>query len=59
MADKVFDLTKFNDVVLDLGCGAGHIGPHLIKENAGCLIQCDMSEKMVEKSKGAPEDEVL
>uniref|UniRef100_A0AC34GAY3 Methyltransferase type 11 domain-containing protein n=1 Tax=Panagrolaimus sp. ES5 TaxID=591445 RepID=A0AC34GAY3_9BILA len=58
VADKVFDLTKFNDVVLDLGCGVGHIGQHLIKENVGVLIQCDMSEGMIRKSKGAPEDEI-
>lgn len=58
IADKVFDLTKFNEVVLDLGCGSGHIGPHLIKENVGCLIQCDMSEEMVRNSKGAPESEL-
>uniref|UniRef100_A0AC34G4G3 Methyltransferase type 11 domain-containing protein n=1 Tax=Panagrolaimus sp. ES5 TaxID=591445 RepID=A0AC34G4G3_9BILA len=58
VADKVFDLTKFNDVVLDLGCGAGHIGQHLIKENVGVLIQCDMSEGMIRKSKGATEDEI-
>lgn len=58
VADKVFDLTRFNDVCLDLGCGGGHIGPHLIKENVGMLIQCDMSEEMVRRSKGAPEEEV-
>uniref|UniRef100_A0A7E4W9J7 Arginine-hydroxylase NDUFAF5, mitochondrial n=1 Tax=Panagrellus redivivus TaxID=6233 RepID=A0A7E4W9J7_PANRE len=57
VADKVFDLTKFNDVVIDLGCGAGHIGPHLIKENVGILLQCDMSEGLVRRSKGAPDSE--
>ena len=51
-------MTKFNDVVLDLGCGGGFIGPHLIKENVGLLIQCDMSEEMVRISKEAPENEV-
>uniref|UniRef100_A0A914DZJ7 Arginine-hydroxylase NDUFAF5, mitochondrial n=1 Tax=Acrobeloides nanus TaxID=290746 RepID=A0A914DZJ7_9BILA len=57
VADKVFDLTKFNEICLDLGCGAGHIGPHLIKENVGVLIQCDMSSEMVRRSKSAPENE--
>ncbi|VDM59039.1 unnamed protein product [Angiostrongylus costaricensis] len=51
----VFDLTKFNPVALDIGCGMGHIAPHMIKENVGKLIQCDMSEQMVKKSKG-PDD---
>jgi len=58
VADRVYDLTGFNDVVLDLGCGAGHIGQHLIKENVGVLLQCDLSEALVRRSKGAPENEL-
>ncbi|KAK5975811.1 NADH:ubiquinone oxidoreductase complex assembly factor 5 [Trichostrongylus colubriformis] len=58
VADRVFDLTKFNPVALDIGCGVGHIAPHLIKENVGTLIQCDMSEEMVNKSHGANDSEV-
>lgn len=54
VADRVYDLVRFNEVCLDLGCGLGHIAPHLIKENVGTLLQCDMSEKMVERSRGAP-----
>ncbi|KAE9554455.1 hypothetical protein FO519_002329 [Halicephalobus sp. NKZ332] len=49
-ADKVFDLKKFNDVVLDLGCGTGFIGPNLIKENVRLLIECDISENMIRKN---------
>ncbi|VDM70453.1 unnamed protein product [Strongylus vulgaris] len=58
VADKVFDLTKFNPLALDIGCGVGHIAPHMIKENVGTLIQCDMSATMVEKSHGADDSEV-
>uniref|UniRef100_A0A158P6K5 Arginine-hydroxylase NDUFAF5, mitochondrial n=1 Tax=Angiostrongylus cantonensis TaxID=6313 RepID=A0A158P6K5_ANGCA len=58
VADKVFDLTKFNPVALDIGCGMGHIAPHMIKENVGKLIQCDMSEQMVKRSKGPDDKEV-
>uniref|UniRef100_A0A915M9I9 Glycine hydroxymethyltransferase n=1 Tax=Meloidogyne javanica TaxID=6303 RepID=A0A915M9I9_MELJA len=57
LADKVFDLLKKNTVCIDLGCGAGHIGMHLIRENVGCLIQLDMSEAMVRASKSAEENE--
>uniref|UniRef100_A0AC35UI81 Methyltransf_11 domain-containing protein n=1 Tax=Rhabditophanes sp. KR3021 TaxID=114890 RepID=A0AC35UI81_9BILA len=57
VADKVFDLTKFNERVLDLGCAGGFIAPHMIKENVGTITQCDMSEAMVKISNGAPEDE--
>lgn len=53
IADRVFDLTKFNEVCIDLGCGCGYIAPHLIKENVGLLIQCDISEEMVKKAKEA------
>ncbi|VDO52635.1 unnamed protein product [Onchocerca flexuosa] len=31
VADKVFDLTKFNDICIDIGCGSGHIAMNLIK----------------------------
>ncbi|KAJ1357777.1 hypothetical protein KIN20_015997 [Parelaphostrongylus tenuis] len=55
VADKVFDLTKFNPLALDIGCGVGHIAPHMIKENVGKLIQCDMSEEMVKRSR-EPDD---
>uniref|UniRef100_A0A1I7SGQ8 Arginine-hydroxylase NDUFAF5, mitochondrial n=1 Tax=Bursaphelenchus xylophilus TaxID=6326 RepID=A0A1I7SGQ8_BURXY len=55
IADRVFDLTKFNEVCIDLGCGAGFIAPHLIKENVGKMIQCDVSEEMVKISKGNEE----
>ncbi|CAD6190143.1 unnamed protein product [Caenorhabditis auriculariae] len=58
VADKVFDLTKFNQLVLDIGCGSGYIAPHLIKENVGKIIQVDMSRKMVENSKGCDDERV-
>ncbi len=31
VADKIYDLTQFNEVCLDIGCGAGHIAPHVFK----------------------------
>uniref|UniRef100_A0A1I7XY54 Arginine-hydroxylase NDUFAF5, mitochondrial n=1 Tax=Steinernema glaseri TaxID=37863 RepID=A0A1I7XY54_9BILA len=58
VADKVYDLTKFNEVCLDLGCGGGHIAPNLIKENVGMLLQCDMSEGLVRRSHGAGDAEI-
>lgn len=58
IADRVFDLTKFNEVCIDLGSGAGYIAPHLIKENVGVVIQCDMSEEMIKKADQAPRLEV-
>lgn len=58
IADRVFDLTKFNEVCVDLGSGVGYIAPHLIKENVGTLFQCDMSDEMIKKGTTAPELEV-
>lgn len=58
IADRVFDLTKFNEVCVDLGSGVGYIAPHLIKENVGMLIQCDMSDEMIKQSSTKPELEV-
>lgn len=58
VADRVYDLTRFNDVCLDLGSGPGYIAPHLIKENIGLLIQCDMSKEMLAMSKEVPDIEV-
>uniref|UniRef100_A0A1I7UUL7 Arginine-hydroxylase NDUFAF5, mitochondrial n=1 Tax=Caenorhabditis tropicalis TaxID=1561998 RepID=A0A1I7UUL7_9PELO len=59
VADKVFDLTKFNPLVLDIGCGIGHITPHLIKENVGKIIQVDMSGGMVQSSSSCDDEEVI
>jgi len=55
VADKIYDLTQFSPVCLDIGCGAGHIAPHVFKENVGCLIQADMSAAMVARSKVSEE----
>lgn len=54
IADKIFDIVGRHEVCLDLGCAAGHIAPHLIRENVGVLIQCDMSLEMVKQSSGVP-----
>ncbi|KAF1766618.1 hypothetical protein GCK72_006576 [Caenorhabditis remanei] len=59
VADKVFDLTKFNPLVLDIGCGVGNITPHLIKENVGKIIQIDMSGGMVQSSAACDDSEVI
>ncbi|VDK88390.1 unnamed protein product [Litomosoides sigmodontis] len=58
VADKVFDLTKFNDVCIDIGCGSGHIAMNLIKENVGIILQCDISAGMIRRSKDVTDSEV-
>ncbi|KAL3995194.1 Methyltransferase domain family protein [Acanthocheilonema viteae] len=58
VADKVFDLTKFNDICIDIGCGSGHIAMNLIKENVGVIIQCDISAGLIRQSKSVVDSEV-
>ncbi|VDK21105.1 unnamed protein product, partial [Anisakis simplex] len=59
VADKIYDLTKYNEVCIDLGCGGGHIAPNVIKENVGMLIECDMSEALIRRAKRAADAEVV
>uniref|UniRef100_A0A915PWB5 dolichyl-P-Man:Man5GlcNAc2-PP-dolichol alpha-1,3-mannosyltransferase n=1 Tax=Setaria digitata TaxID=48799 RepID=A0A915PWB5_9BILA len=58
VADKVFDLTKFNDVCIDIGCGSGHIAANLIKENVGAIVQCDISAGLIKRSQDLVDSEV-
>lgn len=58
VADKVFDLTKFSDVCIDIGCGGGYIASNLIKENVAVILQCDMSAGLIKRSCGVVDAEV-
>ena len=35
------------EVVVELGCGRGHISKHVTNEIAGHWYQCDMAEKVL------------
>lgn len=44
-------------MVVELGCGRGYVGHHIIQESAGLVFQYEMSKKMIEQC-NTPEDNV-
>jgi len=50
MADRLSDVKRKFDVAVDLGCGRGHIGKHLLLDTVGLLYQCDMADKVLAQS---------
>ncbi|XP_013783444.1 arginine-hydroxylase NDUFAF5, mitochondrial-like [Limulus polyphemus] len=51
VADRVYDIKRQFPVAVELGCGRGHIGPHLTNDTVGFLYQCELSEKFLEQSR--------
>ncbi|GIY27405.1 arginine-hydroxylase NDUFAF5, mitochondrial [Caerostris darwini] len=51
VADRVYDINRKFSVVVELGCGKGHITKHLTPENVEIIYQCDFSSKMLEETK--------
>ncbi|GBM67692.1 Arginine-hydroxylase NDUFAF5, mitochondrial [Araneus ventricosus] len=51
VADRVYDITRKFSTAVELGCGKGHITKHLTAENVEMIYQCDISSKMLEKTK--------
>ncbi|XP_031562215.1 arginine-hydroxylase NDUFAF5, mitochondrial-like isoform X2 [Actinia tenebrosa] len=49
VADRINDISRNFPMVLDLGCGRGHIGKHLSKEQVGNLVLYDSAEKLLEQ----------
>lgn len=48
---RIYDLTDYMPVAVDLGCGTGHIAPHVFADNVGHLIQVEMSEAQLRRAK--------
>ncbi|KAK9511066.1 hypothetical protein O3M35_005778 [Rhynocoris fuscipes] len=57
LTDRIFDIKRNFDKVVDLGCGRGNASKHIISDCVKNLIMCDMSEAMLEKAV-LPEKEV-
>ncbi|XP_065072356.1 arginine-hydroxylase NDUFAF5, mitochondrial-like [Rhopilema esculentum] len=49
LVDRLYDISRFFPVALDLGCGKGHLSKHLTKEDVGILHQTDMSQGMLDR----------
>jgi len=54
-SDRICDVKRQFDVILDLGCGRGHVSKNIYSENARKLIQCDMSHSVVMNAAVSPE----
>ena len=50
IVDRLSDVSRHFPLVLDLGCGKGHISKVLTKEHVTSLVQCDLSEEMLNRS---------
>ncbi|CAO3655194.1 unnamed protein product [Mucor fragilis] len=54
VADRLLDISRDFDTVVDLGSGCGHIVKHATKDMMKKLIMCDMSEKSLNRDKDVP-----
>ncbi|OBZ89759.1 NADH dehydrogenase [ubiquinone] 1 alpha subcomplex assembly factor 5 [Choanephora cucurbitarum] len=54
VADRLLDINRDFDTVVDLGSGCGHIVKHATKNMMKKLIMCDMSEKALLRDKDIP-----
>ncbi|KAF1796041.1 S-adenosyl-L-methionine-dependent methyltransferase [Mucor lusitanicus] len=54
VADRLLDINRDFDTVVDLGSGCGHIVKHATKDMMKKLIMCDMSEKALNRDKDVP-----
>ena len=50
VVERLRDVTRTFPLALDLGCGRGHISKHIGKGLIDALVQCDLSDGMVEQS---------
>ncbi|KAI7902926.1 S-adenosyl-L-methionine-dependent methyltransferase [Cokeromyces recurvatus] len=54
VADRLLDVNRSFNTVVDLGSGCGHIIKHVKKEKMNKLIMCDMSEKALNRDINIP-----
>ncbi|KAI8640300.1 S-adenosyl-L-methionine-dependent methyltransferase, partial [Parasitella parasitica] len=56
VADRLLDINRDFDTVVDLGSGCGHVVKHATKEMMKKLIMCDISEKSLNRDVEVPYD---
>ncbi|CAO0793387.1 unnamed protein product [Mucor circinelloides] len=54
VADRLLDINRDFDTVVDLGSGCGHIVKHATKDMMKKLIMCDMSEQSLNRDREVP-----
>ncbi|XP_060586492.1 arginine-hydroxylase NDUFAF5, mitochondrial-like [Ruditapes philippinarum] len=55
LADRVLDVKREFDILVDLGCGRGYVSKHLLKDTVKTIYQCELSEKMLLQSEVSQE----
>ncbi|RIB18145.1 S-adenosyl-L-methionine-dependent methyltransferase [Gigaspora rosea] len=56
LVDRLLDIKRNYDTIVDLGCGCGHIVKYMDHDISKKLVMCDMSEKMLERDKNIKYD---
>jgi len=54
-SDRICDINRKFPVVVDLGCGRGHVSKEIYNDMAESLFQCDMSHSIVQSAEISPE----
>lgn len=57
LSDRLFDIKRQFNLVVDLGCGYGHVSKHISIDNVKELIMCDTCQEILDKAQ-SPESEV-
>lgn len=57
LSDRLFDIKRQFNLVVDLGCGYGHVSKHISIDNVKELIMCDACQEILVKALN-PEPEV-
>lgn len=57
LSDRLFDIKRQFNLVVDLGCGFGHVSKHISIDNVKELIMCDTCQEILDKAQ-SPEPEV-
>ena len=50
LADRLFDVKRKFNKVLDLGCGRGHVSKHIVQESVDEIILADLSPSWLEQA---------
>ncbi|KAL4237834.1 NADH dehydrogenase [ubiquinone] 1 alpha subcomplex assembly factor 5 [Mactra antiquata] len=55
LSDRVLDIKREFNHLVDLGCGRGYVSKHLLKDSVKQIYQCEFSEKMLIQSEVSSE----
>lgn len=56
LSDRLFDIKRQFNSVVDLGCGYGHVSKHISIDNVKELIMCDICQEILDKAQNPEPD---